>query len=124
MGNGNIGSPTSNAANNLFENLLANPNLRRPDQISSILEGQHGLEKGQDFERVTGARKLDPSEYYFNRELGFISLTRQLQNDEVLAVSFEYNYQGRRYKVGELTEDYQGRSEDDVIFLKLLHILC
>ncbi|WP_305982688.1 cell surface protein SprA [Roseivirga thermotolerans] len=120
VGNGNSGSPTSNAANNLFENLLANPNLRRPDQISSILEGQHGLEKGQDFERVTGARKLDPSEYYFNRELGFISLTRQLQNDEVLAVSFEYNYQGRRYKVGELTEDYQGRSEDDVIFLKLL----
>lgn len=120
VGNGDDSAPTSNDANALFQNLQSNPNLRRPDQISSILEGQHNLENGQDFVRVTGARKLEPSEYYFNRELGYISLSRQLQNDEVLAVSFEFNYQGRRYKVGELTEDYQGRSEDDVIFLKML----
>ncbi|WP_420385605.1 cell surface protein SprA [Roseivirga sp.] len=120
IGNGNPNSPTSNDANSLFQNLQSNPDLRRPDQVSSILEEQYSLEKGQDFVRVTGARKLDPAEYYFNRELGFISLSRQLQNDEVLAVSFEFNYQGRRYKVGEMTEDYQGRSEDDIIFLKML----
>ena len=120
IGNGDPTSPTANDANNLFQNLQNNPNLRRPDQISGILESQHGLENGQDFVRVTGARKLEPSEYFFNRELGFLSLSRQLLNDEVLAVSFEFNYQGRRYKVGELTEDYQSRSEDDVIFLKML----
>lgn len=120
VGNGPSNSPTSNGVNALFGNLQTNPNLRQADQVSTILEGQHGLEKGQDFERVTGARKLDPAEYSFNRELGFISLSRQLQNDEVLAVSYEYNFRGRNFKVGELTEDYQNRTEDEVIFLKLL----
>lgn len=114
------GSPASNDANSLFQNLGNDPRLRQSDQISSILEGEKGLEKALDFERVTGARKLDPAEYYFNSQLGFLSLNRQLQNDEVLAVSYEYSYQGRRFKVGELTEDYQNRPEDQVIFLKLL----
>jgi cell surface protein SprA len=120
IGAGTAGSPTTNDANSLFSNLGNDPRLRQADQVSSILEGEKGLEKALDFERVTGARKLDPSEYYFNSQLGFISLNRQLQNDEVLAVSYEYNYQGRRFKVGELTEDYQSRSEDEVIFLKML----
>ncbi len=120
IGSGLSNSPTSNNVNSLFQNLQTNPSLRQADQVSSILEGQHGLEKGQDFERVTGARKLDPAEYTFNRELGFLSLSRQLQNDEVLAVSYEYNFRGKNHKVGELTEDYQNRTEDEVIFLKLL----
>ena len=120
VGGATPGSPASNDANSLFTNLTNDPRLRQADQISGVLESDFGFEKAQDFERVTGARKLDPSEYYFNRELGFISLGRQLQNDEVLAVAYEYNYLGRRYKVGELTEDYQNRSEDEVIFLKLL----
>ena len=114
------GSPASNDANDLFDNLVSDPRLRKADQVSGILENEFGFEKSLDFERVTGARKLDPSEYTFNRQLGFLSLSRQLQNDEVLAVAYEYNYQGIRYKVGELTEDYQSRDEDEVIFLKLL----
>jgi len=120
IGPGTAGSPASNGANDLFANMLADPDLREPDLISSALESQYGLQRSQDFEKVTGARKLDPSEYYFNRELGFISLSRQLQNDEVLGVAFEYNYQGRNYKVGEMSEDYQSRSEQDIIFLKML----
>ena len=119
VGSGASNAPTGNNVNSLFQNLQNNPSLRQSDQVSTILEGQ-GLEKGQDFERVTGARKLDPSEYTFNRELGFLSLSRQLVNDEVLAVSYEYNFRGQNLKVGELTEDYQNRTEDEVIFLKLL----
>ena len=49
-----------------------------------------------------------------------MTLLRKLQNDEVLAVSYEYTYNGRTYKVGELTEDYQNRPESDAIILKLL----
>ncbi len=64
IGNGDPNSPTSNDANSLFQNLQSNPDLRRPDQVSSILEEQYSLEKGQDFVRVTGARKLDPSELF------------------------------------------------------------
>jgi len=123
IGNGNPNLPTANDANDLFDNLQGdfntNPLLRQSDQIGPFLESQ-GLEKARDYVRVTGARKLGPTEYYFNQELGYLSLTRQLQSDEVLAVSFEFNYQGRRYKVGELTEDYQNRPEDQVIVLKML----
>src|SRR5690606_34686594 len=79
-----------------------------------------GLRKGIDFEQINGARKLDQTEYFFNAQLGYLSLFRRLQNDEVLAVSYEYTYNGQVYKVGELTEDYQTRQEDEMIFLKLL----
>lgn len=120
VGNATPNAPADNDANDLFQNLLANPALRQPGEITGILENQHGFAKSQDFERVTGARKLTPSEYTFNQQLGYVTLSRQLQNDEVLAVSYEYNYQGRRYKVGELTEDYQNRQEDELIFLKML----
>ena len=47
-------------------------------------------------------------------------MLRRLQNDEVLAVSYEYTYNGNRYKVGELSEDYQNREDSEMIFLKLL----
>lgn len=120
IGPGTPGAPADNESNRLFESITGDDRLRSPDQVSSVLESDYGLERSQDFEKVTGARKLAPSEYYFNRELGFISLSRQLQNDEVLGVSFEYNYQGRNYKVGELSEDYQSRPETDIIFLKML----
>ncbi|MGI9542136.1 MAG: cell surface protein SprA [Cyclobacteriaceae bacterium] len=49
-----------------------------------------------------------------------MTMFRKLQNDEVLAVAYEYSYEGRNYKVGELTDDYGSRPEDQVIFLKLL----
>ena len=69
-----------------------------------------------EFEQIIGARKLAENEYSFNRQLGYFSLSRKLQNDEVIAVSYEYTYNGQSYKVGELSEDYQIRPEDIVIF--------
>ena len=69
---------------------------------------------------MTSARKLDSDEYFISKTLGYISLLRRLQNDEVLAVSYEYTFNGNRYKVGELSEDYQNRDESEVIFLKRL----
>jgi cell surface protein SprA len=117
-GKGNV--PSSNNANNLFSSLQADPDIRSVDNTGNILENEWDLVKGTDFEVITSARKLDDNEYTFHPLLGYISLKRKLQNDEVLAVSFEYTYNGVRYKVGELTEDYQNVSEDQVIYLKLL----
>ncbi len=111
-------NPVRNEANNLFENFL-NDATRNADGINSELEG-FGLENGLDFEKITTARKLNPNEYTINRRLGYISLFRKLQNDEALAVSFEYTYQGQDYQVGELSEVYAKLSDDEVIFLKLL----
>ena len=93
---------------------------RDVDQVTNALTSI-GLEAGVDFERITGARKLSSTEYTVHPLLGYITLTRKLQNDEALAVAYEYTYRGQHYKVGELSEDYGGKvSEDQVVFLKLL----
>ncbi|MBX2914216.1 MAG: cell surface protein SprA [Cyclobacteriaceae bacterium] len=110
-------SPTANNANNLFE--LLGTISANSDGINQALEGL-GLVNGTDFEKITSARKLAPTEYTFHKELGYITLQRKLQNDEALAVAFEYTYNGRAYKVGELSEDYGNKPEDQVAYLKLL----
>ncbi|MFZ5971057.1 MAG: cell surface protein SprA [Bacteroidota bacterium] len=112
-------SPTANANNNLFQNFL-NGIDRRADTISYTLEKNFGFKAGTDFEKITSARKLSPTEYSFHKELGYLTLQRKLQNDEALAVAFEYTYNGRNYKVGELSEDYGNLRDDEVIFLKML----
>ncbi|EFQ79254.1 T9SS outer membrane translocon Sov/SprA [Algoriphagus machipongonensis] len=120
IGMGTPGAPAANGSNNLFRNISQNPSFRPFDTGSRAMESSLGIRKGVDFEQINGARKLAPTEFYFNAQLGYLSLFRKLQNDEVLAVSFEYTYNGQVYKVGELTEDYQNRQEDELIFLKLL----
>lgn len=111
------GNPTRNGANNLFGQL----DQYQADAIDTDLTGKFpSFESSRDYVKITTARKLDETEYEFNPLLGYISLQRRLQNDEILAVSFEYTYNGQRYKVGELTEDYQGRSDSEVIYLKML----
>ncbi|MEZ4974797.1 MAG: cell surface protein SprA [Cyclobacteriaceae bacterium] len=111
------GSPTANTSNNLFS--LLGGISANSDGINQALEGL-GLVNGTDFEKITSARKLAPTEFTFNNQLGYITLQRKLQNDEALAVAFEYTHNGRKYKVGELTEDYSNKPENDVVYLKLL----
>lgn len=120
IGQGTPSAPAGNSANNLFSNITNNPSFRPFDTGSRAMESSLGIKKGVDFEQINGARKLLPTEYFFNPQLGYLSLFRRLQNDEVLAVSYEYTYNGQVYKVGELTEDYQNRQEDEMIFMKLL----
>lgn len=110
----------ANEANSLGELLnVENGGFRQIDNTNSSLESR-GLNKGIDFEILRGAKRLTEREFSFHSQLGYISLLTPLRNDEILAVSYEYTYQGKNYKVGELTEDYSFRKEDDVILLKLL----
>lgn len=120
IGTGITGAPTANGSNNLFQNLTSNSAFRPFDTGSSAIESNLQLTRGVDFEQVSGARRLADTEFIFHRELGYVSLTRRLQNDEVLAVSFEYTFNGQVFKVGELSEDYQNRPENELIFLKML----
>ncbi|HCT22372.1 MAG TPA: cell surface protein SprA, partial [Chitinophagaceae bacterium] len=76
----------------------------------------------EDFEK-TFARKLSPNEYYFNPQIGFLSLNTQLQPDEVLGVAFQYTFNGRVYQVGEFAQDVgldSTQGVQKVLFLKLL----
>jgi cell surface protein SprA len=117
-GLGNV--PNQNQANRLWQNITQDPRLRQADQAGDVLERDYGFERGLDFQNINGARKLSPQEFQFNPQLGYLSLNRRLQNDEALAISYEYTYNGQTYKVGEMTEDYQNRREEQTIFLKLL----
>ncbi|MFC0654842.1 T9SS outer membrane translocon Sov/SprA [Mongoliitalea lutea] len=120
VGQGTPNAPAGNSANLLFRNLTSNTAFRPFDTGAGAIESNLNIIRGVDYEQVNGARLLAPSEYIFHRELGYISLNRRLQNDEVLGVSFEYTFNGQVFKVGELSEDYQSRPANEVIFLKML----
>jgi cell surface protein SprA len=120
IGQGQPGSPAGNNSNLLFTNLSQNGDFRSSETGSNAIQSVLQLTRGVDFEQVNGAKRLAPNEFTFNSELGYISLNRRLLNDEVLAVSFEYTFNGQVYKVGELAEDYQNRGSNEMIFLKLL----
>ncbi len=114
-----------NDVNFLYRNIVNDPSAsRNPSAITTKLSGM-GLRAVQDFEK-TFARQLNQSEFYYNPQVGFISLNQPLQPDEVLAVAFQYTYNGQVYKVGEFSQDVppdttslQGGTQK-VLFLKLL----
>ena len=72
------------------------------------------------YEKVESAKKLNDAEFTYNAQLGFISVNIPLNNDEVLAVGYEYTYKGQTYRVGELSTD--GVEGTDALILKLLNI--
>lgn len=78
----------------------------------------YGIEGGKDFEKVESARLLKSNEYTLNDDLGYISLKSALTTDEVLAVAYEYTYQGKVYQVGEFSSDVTNTS--DCLYLKML----
>ncbi len=96
------------------------PGARNINQVTQVLEPlkAHDIEGGKDYEKVESARLLKSSEYTLNSELGYISLKSALNSDEVLAVAFEYTYQGKVYQVGEFSSDVSSTS--DALFLKML----
>ena len=111
----------ANGANNLFGSLVGNPNARNPALINSLLLSK-GLRPVVDFEK-TFARKLSTNEFYFNPQVGFLSINTQLQADEVLAVAYQYTYNGRVFQVGEFSQDIaldSNRGVQKVLLLKLL----
>ncbi|MCX8018899.1 MAG: cell surface protein SprA [Chitinophagaceae bacterium] len=110
-----------NDANNLYSVLTANPNFRNSATVQNELVN-FGLVPVQDFEK-TFARKLTPTDFYFNPQIGFISLNQPLQPDEVLGVAFQYTYNGRIYQVGEFSQDVPPDTTGTtqrVLFLKML----
>ncbi|MBY0480219.1 MAG: cell surface protein SprA [Chitinophagaceae bacterium] len=110
-----------NGANNLYSSLVNDPTARNPSRINSILFAK-GLRPVDDYEK-TFARKLSPNEYYFNPQAGFVSVNSQLQSDEVLAVAYQYTYNGKVYQVGEFSQDValdSTKGVQKVLMLKLL----
>lgn len=116
-GNGDV--PNQNEANQLYGQLQTL--TRDVNEVDGVLEASpYNMVKATHFDKINGARRLEDREFTIHEQLGYISLNRKLSSDEVLAVSYEYSYNGINFKVGELTEDYTNRPEDEVIFMKML----
>jgi cell surface protein SprA len=115
------GSLPSNNTNSEYADIIRSATARNPALITNQLLSM-GLSPVQDFEK-TFARKLDSSQYIYNSKIGFLSLNQPLQPDEVLAVAYQYTYNGRVYQVGEFSQDLPPDTSSGVqkvLFLKLL----
>ena len=93
-----------NTTNSLYETVKQTP-FRDLSQTTTALEGLNGMHGGVDFEKIESARLLTSSEYTLNTALGYISLKSALNQDEVLAVAYEFTYNGQVYQVGEFSTD-------------------
>ena len=111
----------ANSSNNLLSVIKSEyPGARNINSVTQTLAPlqAYGIEGGKDYEKVESARLLKESEYTLNSDLGYISLKSALNTDEVLAVAFEYTYNGKVYQVGEFSSDVTSTS--DCLFLKML----
>ncbi len=111
-----------NEANSMYAWLSNQPQVRGFSSSVSALSAQNivpgPFQQAIHYEKVENARKLSEQEFTYNPLLGFISLNQSLNNDEVLAISYQYTYKGETYQVGEFATD--GISGQDALILKLL----
>ncbi len=107
----------SNDANSLYSTVSNNAGIRSFTAASASLQVL-GLQASTNYEKLESARLLSPSEYTLNARLGFIGLSQNLNNDEVLAVAYQYTYQGQTFQVGEFSTD--GIAPPKALMLRLL----
>ncbi len=105
-----------NGLNDLYQNMKGIPAVRDINQISSAMPSQ--LRPVIDYAKIENARLLSSNEYSINQKLGYISLNTPLNDDEVLAVAFEYTVSGKTYVVGEFSNS--GIAAPQTLFLKLI----
>ena len=111
-----------NEANGLYEWASNQPLIRGFSNaviaLSSQVNAPGPFNQAVDYEKVENARKLNENEFTYNALLGYISLNTALNNDEVLAVAYEYTYRGQTYQIGEFSTD--GTNGQEALVLKLI----
>lgn len=110
----------SNNSNNLYNLINNDAEVRSYNNASGKLINNYGYQDGIHFNKIENARRLSSSEYYFNSQLGFISLNRKMEEDEVLAVAFQYTIIGENQprQVGEFSTDV--KDVKDALYVKML----
>lgn len=100
-----------NSNNNLDPTNIGGGGSQLSNAVRDIATVQSGISvpnvnEGTDYAKIENARKLiNGQEYVLNTDLGYISLNQRLNNDEVLAVAFQFTVGGRVYQVGEFAND-------------------
>lgn len=126
-----FGTPADNGNNKFNPNAIGsnflNSNIR---EVATASNGFNisGMSEGTDYAKLENARKLMPNEYSFHPQLGYVSLNQKLQNDEVLAVAYQYTIGDNVYQVGEFGTDgieatnvtANGIPETQALLLKML----
>jgi cell surface protein SprA len=111
-----------NNSNGLYDWLQTQDNIKNFSNavptLNNTVSSPGPFTQAVHYEKIENARKLSEQEYSYNALLGYISLNQPLNNDEILAVCFEYTYQGKTYQVGQFSTD--GVSGSEALFLKLL----
>ncbi len=128
LGEDNLANPglPSNTTNPVYSTIISNPSNRTSslvynNLITPIPTGP-GLVPVEKFEKFF-ARKLDSTQYTWHPRVGFLSLSQPLQPDEVVAVAYQYSYNGKIFQVGEFSQDLPPDSTtatQKILFLKLL----
>ncbi len=109
MFNKPVDSPSDNANNDYDPDQikagtgLLNNNIR--EMVTASSGFNTSVNEGQDYSKLENARKLNPNEYTFHPQLGYISLQQKLANDEILAVAYQYTIGDQVYQVGEFGND-------------------
>ncbi|HXB11743.1 MAG TPA: cell surface protein SprA, partial [Bacteroidia bacterium] len=111
--------PPSDTINSLnpSQQVRNNANILVPTSAIGVLQGE-GFQQVTDFEKIDLARMLSPSEYTLNPKLGYISLRQPLNYDQVLAVAYQYTYNGKTYQVGQFSTD--GVATTNELMVKML----
>ncbi len=107
-------------SNSLLRNLPANARLTYDPQNS--IASYFATTGGSDnYAKLVYARQLTSAEYTLHPQLGYITLKSALNNDEVLAVAYQYTYNGVQYQVGEFSSDQPvNPTTPKVLYVKLL----
>jgi cell surface protein SprA len=111
-----------NAANNLYDLLKSNPQIRGAQTVSQALtDPSLNMTSTLDYYVLNNARQLSSSDFTFQPKLGYISLNQALNPGEMLAVAFQYTVNGKTYQVGDFATDIPtDPNNQKVLYLKML----
>ena len=105
-------------SNNLLERIPAGSRLSSSNDLISFFAANGGTD---NFAKMTYARKLNDAEFSYHAQLGYISLNRALNADEILAVAYRYTKNGIEYQVGEFSTDVHFDPQaPNMLYAKLL----
>jgi len=124
-GNGFSGLPAgfqgpgfTQQSNSLLQGLPAGARITNSNDVANYFRATGATD---NYAKLTYARKLTEKEYTLHPQLGYISLNYPLNNDEVLAVAYQYSYNGQQYQVGEFSSDVAvDVATPKALFVKLL----
>lgn len=112
--------PASNDTSGIYNSLYRKVRtFRNTETLPNELEA-YNMQNGSDYAIINNARKLEPNEYRFHPELGYISLNTNVRLNEVIAVAYQYSYNGRNYTVGEIPGINSDTVTNSPLIMKLL----